>query len=100
MIQTQVTVSDFRDFLGKSDGYRTSFSYDGAKALFDYLEEYSDEVNEPMNYDPVAWCCEFTEYANLEELQKDYNNIENMEDLLNATSVIPVKGEAFIIQQF
>jgi hypothetical protein len=90
MITTQVTFSDFWGWLNSSDGYKNSFSYEGAKALFEYLEEATDNGGEvePDNYDPVAWCCEFSEYADLDELKENYDSIESMEDLQNNTIVI------------
>jgi hypothetical protein len=101
MITTEVTASDFQNWLRQSDSYKNNFSYEGAQALYDYLYEYSEETGENMEFDPIAWCVEFTEYENLKELQENYNNIENEEDLLNSTSVIPVGGtERFIIQDF
>lgn len=40
------------------------FSYEGLKALFDYLEEYEDSTDEKIEFDPIAICCDYTEYDN------------------------------------
>lgn len=101
MITTEVTSNDFVDWLRTSDSYKNNFSVQGARALYDYLYDYSEETGETMDFDPVAWCCEFTEYENFKELQDNYTDIENTEELLERTQVIPIEGtERFIIQDF
>ena len=101
MITTEVTSNDFVDWLRTSDNYKNNFSVQGARALYDYLYEYSEETTGPMDFDPVAWCCEFSEYENFKELQDNYTDIENAEELLERTHVIPIEGtERFIIQDF
>lgn len=89
MITTQVQFSDFWQWLQNSDSYKNNFSYEGAKALFDYLETASDNgETDTMDFDPVAWCCEFSEYKDLDELKENYSNIETMQDLEYNTIVI------------
>lgn len=79
---------------------RENFSYDGAKALMEYLEEIANDTGEPIEYDPIAYCCEYTEYDNLAALQADYTSIKSFQDLLDHTQIIPIKADSFIIQQF
>lgn len=101
MITQQVTASDFWQWLQSSSGYKNNFTYEGAKAVFEYMEEASDNGEEqPDNFDPIAWCCEFAEYESLEELQKQYNNldIETVEDLEYHTIV--VSENPLVIAQF
>ena len=55
-----------------------------------------------MELDIVALCCDFTEYENMEEFVRDYDDeyktIENIEE---RTLVIPIEGkEGFIVLQF
>ena len=91
---------NFNDFCdGFPDSYKDNFSYEGKKALFDYLEEYEDGTGEKMEFDPIALCCEYDEYADFEELQGNYN-VENMEDLENHTTVIKIDDNSFIIQKY
>jgi histidinol dehydrogenase len=99
MIQT-VNRYAFEDAF-KSYDRDTNFSYEGKKALFDYLEELEESTGEQIELDVIALCCEYTEYENLEELKKNYNNIETMEELENNTTVIKIEGtDRFIIQQY
>ena len=91
---------NFNNFCdGFPDSYKDNFSYEGKKALFDYLEEYEDGTGEKMEFDPIALCCEYDEYADFEELQGNYN-VENMEDLENHTTVIKIDDNSFIIQKY
>lgn len=89
-----------------SDTYKNNFTYDGKKALFEYIERYEEETGEEIELDPVALCCEYTQYDDMEELKANYTSIESMEELEDNTQVIPIydingnKTEAFIIQDF
>ena len=77
-----------------------NFTYDGKRALYDYLEEYEDGTGEEVELDVIALCCEYTEYENLEELQENYTDIDSMEKLEDHTTVIKVDDDRFIIQDF
>ena len=50
-----------------------NFSYDGLKALFDYLEDFSEDCGIEIELDVVAICCEFSEYESAMEAAKNYN---------------------------
>lgn len=57
------------DFVNKMTAIRpNSFSRAGLFELFDYL----NDIDEDMEFDPIAICCDFTEYENLEEYQNGY----------------------------
>jgi len=77
-----------------------NFSYEGLEALFDYFEEYEKGIRQEIDFDPITFCFDFTEYKNLKELQSDYDNIESMEDLEDKTTVIMIDDESFIIESF
>ena len=77
-----------------------NMSYEGALALFEYLEEYEDQTGEETELDVVAIRCEWTEYENIEEVSKDYD-IDNLDDLRDNTSVIEVpKSDKLIVQAY
>ena len=78
----------------------SNFSYEGRNALFDYLEEYEDSTGDEIELDVIALCCEYSEYKDLAEFQRDYSEeYESIDDISDATTVIPFDG-GFIIQQF
>ena len=91
----------FTDWFLSSDTYKNNFSYEGLHSLFDYLEQFEEDMGKEMEFDPVAICCEYSEYENLEEIKKNYDCIENYEDLENNTSIIKIENtDRLIIQDF
>lgn len=98
-----------------------AWSFAGAKALAEYLEEYEDSSGTPMEFDAIAIRCEFTEYADILEAARVYDcvhilHIENddgtenedclkktiawcLEWLQDRTQVIEFEG-GIIIQDF
>lgn len=98
-MKSTVTFFDFEDSF--SDQYKNNFTYEGKKALFEYLEQYEEDAGVELELDPVSFCCDYTEYDNLKDLQAEYSDIQDMEDLKNHTTVIPIEGtERFIILDF
>ena len=49
-----------------------AWSYNGAKALAEYLEDYEEDCGIELELDVIALCCEFSEYASLEEWLTEY----------------------------
>ena len=82
-------------------GRKDQFSYNARQALFEYLENLSEDIGEPIELDVIALCCEYSEYANLAEFQKEYGaEYKSIEDIEQETLVIKIDDESFIIQQF
>jgi len=73
------------------------FSYEGQKALFEYLEDFED-----YELDVVGLCVEYTEYKDQAEFWKDFNeeDYQTIEDIRERTEVILVGEEGFIIRDF
>jgi hypothetical protein len=102
-MKQSVTRFDFVDWFRGSDTYKNNFSYDGLNSLFDYFEELEEQMENEMDFDPIAICCEFSEYENFEEIKENYNStdIQTMDDLRNYTSVIEIENtDRLIIQDF
>ena len=60
-------------------GRENYFSPEGFDALFDYLDEYSNEMSEPFKVDVIGICGDFTEYESYRELYNDYSYSYNEE---------------------
>ena len=78
-----------------------NFSESGLQALWEMLEEYEDSTGEEIEFDPIALCCEYAEYEDMEEFWNDYDK----EDYPDEQSIIDATfywafGDSFIIQQF
>ena len=48
------------------------WSYDGSKALAEYMEEYEENTGEEMELDVCAIRCDFSEFASLQEWAESY----------------------------
>ena len=93
-----ITQSQFTDAMTQKDH---GFSYDGAKALFEHLTQYEADCDQELEFDPIAFRCEYDEYENLKEVQDNYNDIETLKDLRNNTTVIEIpNSEKLIIQAY
>ena len=85
------------------------WSYNGARALAQYLEEYEESTGEELQFDPVAIRCDFTEYENVNEAAAQYtgefmgltytDKEGALEYLQDHTTVIEFDG-GVIIQDF
>lgn len=78
------TITDdyyFWNWLKKSDSYKKNFSLDGAKAVQAYMQEYSEETDQQLEFDPIAWCVEFSEFDSALEAaqQYDYEEVVDLE---------------------
>ena len=91
----------FTNWFLSSDTYKNNFSYEGLHSLFHYLEQFEEDMGKEIEFDPVAICCEYSEYENFEEIKNNYDCIENYEDLENNTSIIEIENtNRLIIQDF
>ena len=69
----------------------------GYSSLYEYFEEY----DEGIEFDPIAFCVEFTEYESLNEFYGDYDQrLDTYYDLNEYTTVIPIDDYSFIIANF
>lgn len=95
----EVNFSMFCDAFHKSDR-NENFSYEGKRALFDYLEQLEEDLGEKIELDIIALCCDYSE-DKLESVLEDYS-LESLEDLENRTTVINFDKETGLVlyQQF
>jgi hypothetical protein len=79
-----------------------NFSYNGRKALYEMLKNYEDDTDEEIEFDPIAFCCEYTEYDDMEEFWKEYDKEDypDEESIMDATFYYSFGTTSFIIQQF
>ena len=73
-----------------------NFSYEGLEALFDYY----DTMDECIEFDPIALCCEWTEYDSIEAVQKDYKDIETLVQLEDKTLVLKTQSGGLLVREF
>jgi hypothetical protein len=84
--ETKCLVDTISEYQFSNEMIKHGFSYEGSKALFEYYEEFEEDIP----FDPVAIRCDFTEYENFEAVQKDYKDIETLDQLRGNTIVYEV----------
>jgi hypothetical protein len=104
IVNTVTNDYEFYEWLQNSDNYKDKFTLEGAKQLQQYYDELSDHLDEPIEFDPIAWLCEFSEYKDFQEFQNDsgyikdgkqykgYDNINSLDDLCDRTEVVKFDG--------
>ena len=98
-MKTNVNFCNFCDFFRSADR-DNNFTYEGKKALFEYLENLEKETGEEIELYVIALCCEYTEYSDIQEFNNDYStNYDSYDDIIE-TTVIEIDGKSFIIAQF
>jgi len=85
---------------------RDHFSYSGAKALIEYLEELEECEGVEMELDAVALACQYNEYESFTEAYQDryqgekITETEAQEYFESETIVIPFDGGVIIDSEF
>ena len=98
-MKQSVNIYDFERAFKRCE--RDNFSYDGLKALFEYLEEYEDSTGEEVELDVIALCCEYMEYDSLKEYNDDYGTkYSEIDTIQDDTTLIKIDDNSFIIQQY
>jgi len=97
MITRSINFSEFCNSF--SEQYNNYFSYEGKRALYDYLEDYSEDEGKDVDLDIIALCCDYTEYENLEEYNHNYclegdDRALNLKDIEEETQVIRIYDSA------
>ena len=94
------TITQYQ-FVNEMAKQEHGFSRLGAFALFDYLTELEESCDTELEFDPIAFRCDFDEYDTLEECLEQYDSVNSLEELQERTTVIEVpNSEAIIIQAF
>lgn len=67
----------------------------------DYYENLEESTGDRIELDVIAICCEWTEYENIEEFQKDYgDDYEDVDAIEQQTTVLRLDSGGFVIQCF
>ena len=70
IVQSINSVSQFREAF-RLAGRMDQFSYEGLEVLFDYLDNLSEDIGEPIELDVIALCCDYYE-SSIQELIDNY----------------------------
>jgi hypothetical protein len=86
------------EFIQAMSEYRPgNFSYEGLKALYDFLDNPMDDDLE-LDVADLAW--KYTEYSNIAEFQEENGDqYQTLDDIERRTVVIPIDGyEGFLVE--
>lgn len=76
MLVTRVTEADFiRAF--DEYGRGNQFSSEALSAIYEYLDDLSEDIGEPIELDVIAICCEFSEITFDEVLEEQGEDDED-----------------------
>ena len=94
------TINEF-DFKNEFKKIRPdNFTYDGLTTLYEHLIQYEQDTGEELEFDPIAYCCEFSEYDSFEDVKKNYD-VEDLEHLEQNTIVLKIpNSEKLIVQNY
>ena len=97
----KMTMTEY-DFINQWPTSRINqFSREGLLALFDYLERLEQDCGINIEYDPIAFCCDYTEYDSIQDASLDYDGFNTVEDFEDYTRVIEVpNSKKLLIQNF
>ena len=78
-----------------------NFSRNGLKTLYRYFTELEDECETDFEFDVIGICCDYAEYEDISEYNKDYNDeYEDRDELERSGShgtFVPVGQDGFIV---
>lgn len=76
-----------------------NFSIVGLCALYEWLEDMSEDMDKPYELDVIALCCEFSEYASLDAIQDNYGD-GDVDQVYGNTIVLELANGGYILQDY
>lgn len=81
------------------------FSFEGSEKLFEFLENRESEMGQLIEFDPISFSTDFTEYSSLEDFWESEkcteDDYEDLEEIANdCVSVIDLRNGGFILEGF
>ena len=79
------------DFIRAFDDYDRSdnFTVGARRAIFEHIENLEDDMGEEIEFCVISICCEYSEYADEDEIREAYG-LEEDDEIEDYTYVIPV----------
>ena len=94
-MKQSVSITNFIDAFEKMRP--SNFTYEGLECLYNYLIDFEQDTNTEIELDVIAFCCDYSEWDNLEEYKKSYSSINSIDDIQSVTTYISIpKTERFI----
>lgn len=74
------------------------FSSEALRDLFDFYEEFEESSGTEVDFDPIAICCDWTEYDDIKEAEEAYS--VTREELLENTMVRELDGMSVLVLNY
>ena len=97
MINTLSTSQAVQELM--ADEY-ANWSYEAATALVEWLEELEDSSGEPIEFDPVALRCEFSEYTATDLVEEYGMTLAEIRENTIVIDLGTLTNQSFVVQQF
>ena len=89
-----LTEHDFLELTMKFSEHKDNFSYEGKKALFQYLQEYEESTDNQIEFDYIDLCCQYSEYETEQDLLQEYQS-SSLDNLRDNTEIIEFRKYDF-----
>ena len=97
MINTLTTNEAVTELL-KDDN--ANWSYEGATALVEWIEDFEENQGEPIEFDPVALRCDFSEYTATDLVEAYGMTLKEIRENTIVIELGTLKNKSFVVQQF
>lgn len=77
-----------------------NFTYTGLEALYDYYDDLSEDTGTDIEFDPIAICCDWSEYKSFDEALKYYTDCETKEEFADNHYVIELENGGLLVAGF
>lgn len=108
----KMTLSNYDFHTYWPESRKDQFSWEALEAIYEYITELEGACGEETEFDPIAICCEWTEYDNALEAANNYGSeidqdatddeqeAEALKWLQDNTVVLELDNGGVVIQQF
>lgn len=93
-----INESEFIDGFTKI-GREDNFTREARRELYNWYTYLEDGLDEEIEYDPIAICCDWTEWESEEELIEEWG-VESIEELEQDTTVIKLENGNILMMNY
>ena len=97
MINTLSTTQAVQELMADENA---NWSFEGATALVEWIEEFEEDQGEPIEFDPVGLRCEFSEYTATDLMEEYSMTLEEIRENTLVLDLGTLTNQSFVVQQF
>lgn len=107
----KITLNFYQFMENWPESRKEQFSYEALKAIFEEIERVEEDTAIETEFDPIAICCEWSEYESALDAANDYTKVERFTGTLEEQEVaarawledlttVLGAGDKIVIRQF